>query len=359
MSTYYFVNQVIPNPLHPIFLCGTKYTRSDPRDKRNVLEKYISDNRLGKPIILERFFSLSGKGKSLLPYKDILIKGLYDIEQIMSYMADEIIIVHDSYSTSAELGFFSSNINIMKKTIVLLPQQYSVDEDKKKGFIQFAFNDRENSASFFWYTPVFEKVRYSNDRKGFHSYFLDNHIDEVLSYKIKSKINSDIDTELSFIFTLKTLKFNKSHILFERHEDTLSVSIPVKLTLHLVLAALTDQRLVDILESKTKIIECRNEIISKLEHYFINTYKEISKDLNILNKVEMNVSEIDFSLFNHSIGNIIGFALYALKALDYIELPYQDKRFGLTSEGKNSIIVYSQLLTPSKSFLKKGDVSFD
>ena len=91
----------------------------------------------------------------------------------------------------------------------------------------------------------------------------------------------------------------------------------------------------------------------------INTYKEISRNTEEIRKINLKIVETNPHTFDHTIEDIVGISLYTLKAIGYIELPFQSKRFNITSKGQNIIQTYSESLAPAKSIFRKGDVSFD
>ena len=107
MSKYIFKNKEEKNELYKfIFLCGSKYVKSDVSDKRNVLKKHLENiNSSYRIIILEENFSFS-KSKIYLDYGDIYMRNLYDVEFLVSLLSDVIFIFHESISTGAEAGLF-------------------------------------------------------------------------------------------------------------------------------------------------------------------------------------------------------------------------------------------------------------
>ena len=87
MSKYIFKNKEEKNELYKfIFLCGSKYVKSDVSDKRNVLKKHLENiNSSYRIIILEENISFS-KSKIYLDYGDIYMRNLYDVEFLVSLL---------------------------------------------------------------------------------------------------------------------------------------------------------------------------------------------------------------------------------------------------------------------------------
>ena len=61
-----------------------------------------------------------------------------------AFLVDYIFIIHETFSTSAELGLFASNINLVKKICLISPNYYSVFDNYISTFIKDAFlNDND------------------------------------------------------------------------------------------------------------------------------------------------------------------------------------------------------------------------
>src|SRR5690606_1075436 len=84
-----------------VFLCGSYYNSSNEFDKRLILRKYIEKFNNLSPIIIDNAFNLDG-------FKDKTLKvGL--MEEIIAKIAQFTIIIVESFSSSVELGLFSSS----------------------------------------------------------------------------------------------------------------------------------------------------------------------------------------------------------------------------------------------------------
>ena len=113
-----------------VFLCGSHFNKYDKTDKRSILKDKLKLSKQGYyPIILEENFCLKESTNKYLGYDDIFLNDLSDIEKLVSIFASKIFIIHDSYSTSAELGVFASNKNTRNKIAVLCAEELSIDEE--------------------------------------------------------------------------------------------------------------------------------------------------------------------------------------------------------------------------------------
>jgi hypothetical protein len=128
------------DPLNIVFLCGNKYTKTDPREKRILLKAFLKENIAHcRAIILEENFIFGRTNMQYLAYDDAFLDGLAQVEQLASLFASKIIIIHETISTAAELGMFAINPALSKKICVLVPDDISIEERKTSGFIKLAF----------------------------------------------------------------------------------------------------------------------------------------------------------------------------------------------------------------------------
>lgn len=162
----------IPSDLKIIFLCGVLFNRRSDKDKRRVLKKYLLENEQHYPLILEESFS------NPVIYGDIDLRNLHDVEMLVACFANATIIIHESLSTSAELGMFASNKSTASKLLILHPDRDSVEEDKIGGFIKLAFFNKNGpilpEGSVVPFSPVVRKNYETNDRYVYYTGFPNN-----------------------------------------------------------------------------------------------------------------------------------------------------------------------------------------
>lgn len=138
MSYFFNKSVTINNPLRIFFLCGSNFNKNpikvnlngneyEIEDKRKVLQNYLEKEFREKnfrSIILEDNFLFSNKSRRHLNYNHINLKSLKSIELLTGLYSDYVFIVHESYSTAAEIGMFSSTDLINNKLIILTPNVF-------------------------------------------------------------------------------------------------------------------------------------------------------------------------------------------------------------------------------------------
>lgn len=194
--SYFKLRQTINNPLRIFFLCGSFFNLRDKNkiDKRIVLKEYIESlNPKYKCLILEENF-LFRKDESKLNYNDINMRSLKDIEVLTSLMSDEVIIFHESLSTAAEIGLFSSDKIINDKMTILAPDIYSTEEDVISGFIKLSYDNeffKDYNIKIIRYHPGTYSYEISNNINKIHTFFVDNIIGENLEIKLSSILDNE------------------------------------------------------------------------------------------------------------------------------------------------------------------------
>ena len=177
-------NCSISNPFTIVFLCGSKYSPNNAKDKRIVLKKYIENNfSNARAIILEEHFVFRNGNKKYLAYDDIYLKGLAQVEELASLFASRVLIIHESISTAAEIGMFASNIETSGKVCLLVPDPFSIEEDKTGSFIKLSFLRKDapqTKVKLIRYYPDIEVHRFSENKSdyytSFHKFCLQNYI---------------------------------------------------------------------------------------------------------------------------------------------------------------------------------------
>ncbi|WP_419393435.1 hypothetical protein [Cytobacillus praedii] len=324
-NQYYKFNEKmqIKDPLRVFFLCGSAFTKNDPNDKRNVLKSYIESLNINyKVIILEEHFVFGKMRSGYLSYDHIFMKNLKDIELLTGLFSDKIIILHESISTAAELGMFSSNKDLFKKTCILTPDYFAVEEEKVSNFIRLAFlNSRtpEESVKRITYYPKTNKNIVSNVRTEYHTYFPQNKIKGNLALNINSFIMKDYKEV--FEITFKKQKFSKAYtddsiISYNYNKSELNLNFPIKIIRILLVTIFS----LDEFRVKIRSSIAIKDAVSALEDEF----KSILK--NTLSEIEAT----DFKNHKLIIGikdnnipfrNVIGYFLYTLQAIGMVKLP--------------------------------------
>lgn len=178
-------------PIRVLFLCGTKYSANE-NDKRNVLKKDLETDPKNRVIILEEFYNFSrSKKNAFLSYYDAELLDLFHIEMLVSCFSSAVIILHESYSTAGEIGAFASNPYIRNKIITIVPERYSVEEEKVSGFLSLAFWNKKKrviSSNIIRFYPITKRVIISDNRSVYHTFFNNNIIPTGLSKNIHRAI---------------------------------------------------------------------------------------------------------------------------------------------------------------------------
>lgn len=185
MPKYYFSEQEIDSHLSISFLCGVKYRMKSANDKRNVLKTHIqSVDPTSHVIILEQSFDFQSSNKAILKYDDIFLTNLRDVETLTALYSDSVFIIHESNSTAAELGLFSTDDTIRKKLCLLIPDEYAIEEKKISNFIRLAFLRDNSDIVRIPFYPTVETWRVSEYKSDYRTAFVNNEIGVFTSKSI-------------------------------------------------------------------------------------------------------------------------------------------------------------------------------
>lgn len=191
MKRYVFAEKGLPNRLCISFLCGAKYNEKNAADKRNVLKAHIESlNPANHVIILEQNFDFASSNKALLKYDDIFLRNLRDVETLTALYSDCEFIIHESLSTAAELGLFSTDSAIRQKLCLLVPDKYAVEEEKISSFIRLAFFRNSSDIVQIPFYPAVETWRKSEYKSDYRTTFAKNVIGPFASRSIMGFIAS-------------------------------------------------------------------------------------------------------------------------------------------------------------------------
>lgn len=301
-----------------VFLCGTKYGKKSESDKRNVLKKFLeTDCRNIKALILEEHFSF-GKAGGLLSYDDIFMNNLRDIEELSAAFADNIIIIHDSISTGAELAAFASNAMLESKICVLEPDSTGIEERKISAFLELAFFHEKTKIHRITYYPEVFPYHISKEHIEKHTRFAGNEITPLLGEKIKTFLGECDD--------LLDIKFRKAYfgrvdssrniISYSVEDDALKVNVSGQVLLYQVIDMMS-------------LAEVRTEVRKPKKLYehvdFVNKmYCQILRN-SIEGSITEKVSEIHVYVKENKESQcesrkVVGYSLYMMQALGLIEL---------------------------------------
>lgn len=197
MQSYVFVEKELSNHLSISFLCGAKYNEKSVADKRNVLKAHIEAlDPANHVIILEQNFDFASSNKSLLKYDDIFLRNLRDVETLTALYSDCVFIIHESHSTAAELGLFSTDSAIRQKLCLLVPDKYAVEEEKISNFIRLAFFRNNSDIVQIPFYPAVETWRKSKYKSDYRTTFANNVIGPFASRKIMGFIASKMQQKI-------------------------------------------------------------------------------------------------------------------------------------------------------------------
>lgn len=303
-----------------VFLCGSHFNKYDKTDKRSILKDKLKLSKQGYyPIILEENFCLKESTNKYLGYDDIFLNDLSDIEKLVSIFASKIFIIHDSYSTSAELGVFASNKNTRNKIAVLCAEELSIDEDKIGFFSKISFFKHQlpNKATKITFNPDMIVNKISRNKSDYYTYFHNNEIGENLWNKIATFLDND-NVQLNFLikkkrFNLGEIKNSVEYFVYGRNY----VDIGIKLE-HLpvqICCILGNSNIKKELRNTHKL----HEIVSIIqEEYFKVLFSTIRmlefKDLNFdCKRVFCNYNDV-------RIREAIALCIYLLQASEFIDL---------------------------------------
>ena len=326
MSKYIFKNKEEKNELYKfIFLCGSKYVKSDVSDKRNVLKKHLENiNSSYKIIILEENFTFS-KSTMYLNYGDIYMRNLYDVEFLVSLLSDVIFIFHESISTGAEAGLFLGEASNREKTCLILPNIEAVEEDKLGNFLKLSFFKGKNPVERIIYYPSVRNNITSVNLRNLHTSFVNDSIGKTLSNNINDFIKGKS----------RSFEIGKEEFGLNFEEVKLTVRIDPDRVPHYVAAMLSVGEITDKIFGKSMTLESIIEILNKeMNKILISTYEEI-KPYKFT-----DVPEIHYESKKGTIQRMIGMTLYLFSAAGFMRIRKdktyeEDKKVILEHKGKD------------------------
>ncbi|MDM8365044.1 hypothetical protein ACS4JF_27505 [Bacillus thuringiensis] len=272
-----------------------------------------------KCLILEDNFCFR-KDDSLLNYKDINLEALKDIEVLTGLMSEQIIIVHESISTAAELGLFSGNKFIAQKILLLTPDYYGVEEEFISGFIKLAFNNeffpKYNMENIVYY-PRVKKIKISENKSKYHTYFVGNEIPINLQTKLLPKLRNE---PLKIIFKKVELKQEKKegHVYYEIVNGKGNVFLTPKVLISLLMSIIS----IDVIKRKLRAARSIRYFTNELDREFKKIMMETLKNESGIESIE----KFDLKILGIDVVQkvAISYFVYVLKGIDFIEIPKND-----------------------------------
>lgn len=384
MKFFFNKSVSIKSPLRIFFLCGSSYKKRSIKvaldfdeyeieDKRKVLQKFIEQangDRNFRSIILEENFMFSDKSRRHLNYNHINMKSLKSIELLTSLYSDYVLIVHESFSTAAEIGMFSTSDLINNKLIVLTPNVFSVEEDYISGFMKLAYQNIKypsHNIKTIYYNPGIYNFHVSDQVRKLHTFFIDNEVKGVLAKNLL-KYFDDLK-EKDIIFGRYQGRYNK---LSNYYQVTDSKKINIVINSNDLLAYLISLFNVNLFRKefiqRIDMSNLRNDnepnrrkilfniVASKVEKHFKHAiYFTLKIDIpNIENEygtIENIDSFINISI-NHQVvkfKDCISYFLYILYALSYIKFSEKNTKFSITSIFPPVYAEYKDLVHEIKS----------
>ena len=213
---------VLSANVRTVFLCGNKYEKKGKKDKRNVLRAFIHKSIPDcRCVILEDSFIFGKSTNHYLAYDDIFLKDLAQVEQLAALFAEKVIIIHETISTAAEIGMFASNTALSSKLCIMVPDPYSVEDDKVGSFISMSFlnkNRKSHKIKLLRFYPDTDVFIYSDKKSDYYTWFHNDEIGANLERQLLAFINISKGDRI--------LKYNKTRFgKLSRNNDEINYSI--------------------------------------------------------------------------------------------------------------------------------------
>lgn len=269
------------------FLCGCQYIKESESDKRNVLKKFLeSDENNLSCLIIENFFDFikdlrKENSKLKLSKSFFSFDNSALIELLSAAIVDYIFIIHETFSTAAELGLFASNKITANKICLITPSSLFVEKSFITTFIEKAFilDDKNNIfyshfklITHITYNPSIKKIYKTNDYFDFYTYFYNNNIDKTLSSDILQFLRKNSPE------SILSCKNYFKHLYPKKIEKKYYLTISIDLFKAFLISLLTLPEVKNQL-NKPKPIEQHIIFLSDYFHSLVlNTYSFYSKN---------------------------------------------------------------------------------
>lgn len=333
-------------PIRILFLCGSTYSKNSD-DKRNVLKKFLEEDEDNKVILLEKYFLFGKAQEDFLSYYDAKLFDLYNIENLAALLSTRVIILHESYSTAGEIGTFASNPYLKNKLITLVPERYTIEEEKLSNFLYLAFwhgNNKIIDKNVIRYYPITKTVYVSDKIKKYYTYFPNNEIPRNVGKLITEQIGEKEKVNLSYVINPKNnIDYNKSFVKI--YDDYVKVNLEFNVFKNYIISML------NISELKTSLRNCTK--VYEIIKVFDNAFLEILEN-TLKNNLKIVPSNIKVTLNNQkgfNYLNCVKFAVYMLHACGLMNIKKEDNGDISVHFPQNTselIKKYSSLLKPIK-----------
>lgn len=343
----YIFNEInVEKPFYIFFLCGAEYNKTTPeKDKRIILKNYLSSNSKIFPIILEENFIFKSTTKQYLSYDDIYMKSLLDIEILMCFFSDFIIIIHETMSTAGEIGVFGSNPKLSDKILLLVPDKYQVEEEKISGFLKYAFKNRITYLNQEDFYPV-SKINYiSAELKNYHTFFVNNKIGSNLSKKIDNYVNrclrtTNIELRIDNTKISRIENTNKIMYYINKKEKIIKLFLISSDILLYIISFFSNQKIVD----EMRELNTLKELVLFIKDLFIDTISNTICEKEKIIKKEYNISVLVPFRPNVEFISVIGYSLYLFQAMELLILPHDNENITIKREMNELAKKYSAII---------------
>ena len=320
-----------------VFLCGTEYKRNNISDKRNIVKRFVNSNfddsnNIWIPIILEEHFDFLGKGGKL-SYNCVGLRSLYAVEQMMMRFSSYIVILHETFSTAAEICAFASDVESKDKLLVFIPREVDVEENYLNGFLRLSFDAKYNrKLEKLVYFPEIKNVRLSEHLSKYFTYIPGNNIvkNGINDYMhnffesvfvSKTKDFQFIQTTYSIVFDKNKLNDTRTYFFIQEYEIRILISFDFLKCILLSLFSDTEFR--TSVREKDCFYEIRDYIVEYIEVLFVNQF--VIKQVISISDISLYTITINLKKdLTMNISQAVVMFLYILKACNVINLSFEN-----------------------------------
>lgn len=330
MALYTFSNNKdFVNPIRISFLCGSKYIKEDSKNKRKKLKEYLESlSNRDKVVILEENFTFSKKQSKLFSYRDIGLRNLYDVEMLTALLVDKIFIVHETFSTAAELGMFSTNVNLRGKICVLAPDKHNYEEDVISNFLKLGLWNQENillsPVIRFLVKPNIKMISETKNRT--FTYFNDDNFNNVVSKDVENFLNFS-NENLDMRIHKKKLKMsskNSFYYINSKNKEVI-VNLYKNSIKHYIISLFWIPEFTKEFRKTSKIFESINIVEKWFKKILINTIQE--REYEDIQGYKFTCKIL--GIYGIEYRTAIAYTLYLLHAIKFLEFKTKAKHLAI------------------------------
>lgn len=307
-----------------VFLCGPKFDKNNPHDRRGILREGIIDSSEERvlPLIIDDFLS----EKNLKGFK----LQLPLLEEILARISRKTFVMLDSMSTAAEMGLFLNHA-FENKCVVLLPKVNDIIRNPVGFFAESVIKYSKNAECIYYRPSItlnIEATGYTSEYYGF--------INDVIPGNIINYLCSDKDLDV------ESEKW-KIALVTDHDKDTKKIIISTRHLFYIV-ASLVYDKYYKVLRTpgdcNESMFNC-DEIISLTRNAIINhmicSEKNISINSNMVIETEFNQQ------FDNIIYHMVSFVfIYHRRS--------SSRRFQLIANKENRSVIYVSGKNPNEVF---------